>query len=380
MAARHNVLCVSKSTGGIAVYNRELATHLARLGHNVHVVCLSEGREQYARELEALGLGVTMLHMHRYKIGLISDFVVAMRIRRYMRANRVSIAIAHGAKAGFLTRLAGRLTDTPVFYVQHSMPFLRRIQGTKAGFFRQIERIGTRLGGRIVALTRSMREHIVDNRVAPASRIDVVYTGIDPDGHGTRRDRQASCRALGLDPDRPVVVWAGRFSPQKAPEDFVAAAALVIESVPHAQLFMAGEGPLAPVIEQLAQNHSIGANLILAPWQTDVAVMLSACDVYVMTSHWEGLPLSLLEAMALQCPVVATSVDGVAEIIRNDVDGLLVPAGDSEALARQTVRLLSDEALRLRIGHAARRRIQEAFSVDQMTAKWSELIAAHARN
>ncbi len=356
------------------MYNRELARHLAARGHHVHVLCLSENREAYASELRDLGLSADSLYMNRYSISLMSDLKVALAIRRYIRNNATSVVVAHGAKAGFLTRLAGFITGTPVIYALHSMPFLRRVQGRKAIFYRYIEKLGTRMGGRLVALTESMKANLVQNKIAPESDITVIYTGIDPNGPGPRRGQRESSKALGFDPERPLIVWAGRSNRQKAPEIFLESAALIRRSQPHAQFILAGEGPMMPALMRLSDSLDLGDSVRMLPWQEDVAGMLSAATVYVMTSRWEGLPLSLLEAMALECAVVATSVDGVAEAIRHEKDGLLCIPDDANSISAQVLRLLQNDNERQRLAEEARARVVHDFSVNKMIGEWEELL------
>ena len=369
-----NVLSVSKSTGGVAVYNRTLCRELGARGHEVSSVCLSEGRESYAASLRAIGVSTVELEMERYSIAPLSDLRLARRLAGEVRRRRPAVLVAHGAKAGLVTRLAGRLAGVPVVYVLHSQPYLERVQGRRAFFYRQLERVGTLLGGHLVALTGSMADELRRLRIAPASRVTVIYTGIDPRPFGGERDRSEARRALGLAPDRPVVGWAGRFNAQKAPLDFVRVAARLARDTPEVQLLMAGEGPLAQAVRELARELGLEERLLTVAWQEDVPGMLAALDVYVATSHWEGLPLSLLEAMAAGRAVVATAVDGVAEAVEEGVSGYLTAAGDVESLADRAGRLVRDAELRARVGAAARTRVEARFTAERMMADWEALL------
>ncbi|MGH9381472.1 MAG: glycosyltransferase family 4 protein [Thermoanaerobaculia bacterium] len=368
------ILGVTKSTGGLATYNRTLLEQLQDRGYSVSVVCLSEGSGAYARAFAKREIPATSMDMARYTIAPFSDLKLAIRLVRHLRRNPVDLVIAHGAKAGFLGRLAGRVTGARVLYVLHSMPFLERVQGRRAIFYRSLERIGRRMGGHIVAISHAMRDEIEKHGIAPASAVTVLHTGIDPSALAIPRDQSSARMALGLDPRRPVVGWAGRLNPQKAPLDFIRAAELVTRSVPEAQFFMAGEGSLASTVRALANKLGLGDRLILAGWQEDAARMLSALDVYVATSWWEGLPLTLLEAMCGERAVVATAVDGVVEVIRDGVDGFLVDAGDPPAMAARLELLLRDDGRRSELGRAARRRVMEHFTVDRMMDRWVKLI------
>lgn len=371
---RVRILGVTKSTGGVAAYNRTLSVELRDRGYDVRGVCLSEGSESYALSLTERGIPAVAMDMARYSIAPLSDAGLAMRLVRHLRRHPVDLIIAHTAKAGFLCRLAGRLTGVRVLYVMHSTPFLRRVQGRRAFFYRQLERIGSRLGGHIVVINNSMREELVRHRAAPRSAVTVIHTGVDPARLRPPVDRSAARRALGLDPHRPVIGWAGRLNPQKAPLDFLRAAARLAPSRPDVQFFLAGEGPLAPEVRAEAQRLQLGDRLVTAAWQDDVVSMYAAFDVYCATSRWEGLPLTLLEAMLAERAAVATAVDGVREVIRHGVDGLLVEVGDTQAMAGHLKRLLIDEPWRGELARAARARVMECFTIERMMEHWLAVI------
>lgn len=368
------ILSVTKATGGVAVYNRTLSEELRDRGYDVSGVCLSEGSESYARSLAELGIPAVAMDMDRYSIAPLSDARLAIQLVRHLRRHPVDLVIAHTAKAGFLCRLAGRLAGVPVLYVMHSTPFLRRVQGNRAFLYRQLERIGSRLGGHIVVINNSMREELARHLTAPRSAVTVIHSGIDPARLQPPADRSEACRALGLDPLRPVVGWAGRLNPQKAPLDFIRAAARLAPSSPKIQFFMAGEGPMASEVRAEAERFRLGDQLVTATWQDDVASMYAAFDIYCATSRWEGLPLTLLEAMAAERPAVATAVDGVREVIRHGVDGLLAEVGDSRAMAGHLQRLLLDERRRSELARAAKARVMKCFTIERMMERWLEVI------
>lgn len=371
---RGRILSVTKSTGGVAAYNRTLSEHLHQRGYDVHVICLSDGNESYARTLEEREISATPMAMARYSIAPLSDLLLAVRLLRHIRQHPVDLIIGHGAKAGFLSRVTGRVEGVPVLYVVHAMSFLRRVRGRRAVLYRQLERVGSLLGGRIVAISRSMRDELARCKIAPASEVTVIHTGIDPAKLQYPRDPSAARRALGLDPHRPVVGWAGRLHPDKAPLDFVRAAELVANAIPDVQLLMAGEGPLADEVRALARQSGLGDRLITAGWQNDMVSLYSALDIYTATSLSEGLPVTLLEAMAAGRPVVATSAGGVAEVIRHGVDGYMVDVGDHQTMARHCEELLLDDRLRSEMGRAAKDRVSVSFAIGPMMDCWQDLI------
>lgn len=369
------LVSVTKSTGGLAHYNTELCKRLDRDRFDIHVICLSDGNKAYAEKLQSMGIPASTMDMDRYAINVTGDWRLAQQMTKFIKDNNFDVMIGHGSKGGFLVRWVERRTGIKAIYALASMSFVPRIHGRKAHIYKQLERFGSMLGGHIVTVAYSTRDELIKNKITPPQRATAIHTGIDLVKFGEPLDRSEACKRLNLDPSRLVVGWAARLMPQKGPLDFVRACKLIVEAVPDVQVFMAGEGELADEVQKLIDEYKIGNNIIRAGWQTDIPAMLSAFDVYVLSSHWEGLPLSLLEAMAMKRPSVATAVDGSVEVIQHGIDGFLVEAGNHAQMADYVVQLLKDAEMRQNFGEAARRRVEEHFHVDKMVKEWETLIS-----
>jgi L-malate glycosyltransferase len=368
------VLSVTKSTGGLSHYNATLCKRLNPELFDIHVITLSEQNERYAEDLRAIGVSATPMDMNRYAIDPLSDIRLARKLIKFIRDGKYDVVIGHGSKAGFLVRMAERVTGVPAIYRLANLSFVPRIQGRMAHLYGVLEKIGTALGGHIVTVAHSTRKEVIDNRISPADRVTAIHTGINLDKFNGVGDKVAAKEWLNLDPKRPVVGWAQRMMPQKAPLDFVRAAAQIIAEVPNVQVYMAGEGELHDEVQALVKELKLEKNFTIAPWQRDVAKMLSAFDVYVLSSHWEGLPLSLEEAMAMGCASVSTDVDGCKEVIEHGKSGFIVAAGEVDKLATYTIDLLKDDALRERIGAAGQDRIRKHFTPEKMIREWEALL------
>jgi len=139
-------------------------------------------------------------------------------------------------------------------------------------------------------------------------------------------------------------------------------------------VMMAGDGRLRDPVAAEVVARGLASVVTLLPWQADAARALEAVDVYALSSHWEGLPITLLEAMASGCAAVATGVDGCLEAIEDGVSGLLVPAADPAAMATAIGRLLDDPAGRDAMGAAARARAEALFATSGMVGAWEALL------
>ncbi len=373
------LLALTKSTGGLAHYHRTLTARLDPERFMVHTLCLSENAEAYAEELRALGGGAEALAMNRYGVDPAGDFRLLRRAAAAARRFAPDVIVCHGAKPGLIGRAIGRITRTPTIYCQHSMPFLRRVQGAKAPIYHALELAGRALGGHMVTLTHRARSVTAAARIASPARMTVIHTGIDTERFRPRGRRDAVLADLGLDPAGPVVGWLGRFEKQKAPDDFAEAVALIARARPDARFVVAGEGALKEEFAARIAADGLSGRVTLLPWQPDTARLFEAFDVYALSSRWEGLPITLLEAMASGVAVATTDVDGCPEVVENGREGLIAPAGQPAALAAAVVRMLDDPDLRVAMAAAARRRVETDFALPGMVEKWSALIDALAR-
>lgn len=373
------ILALTKSTGGIAFYNKMLLSALDPALFESHTICLSENAEAYAAGLREAGLSAETCAMDRYRINPAGDLRALRHVRRVAQEFEADILICHGSKAGFIGRAVGLLDGLPAIYRQASMPFLRRVQGKKAPYYWLLEHMAGRLGGTLVAITEHARRETRNRNVVKERAIRVIRTGIDTDRFRPNGLRQEVAAELGLDPDRPIVGWLGRFEPQKAPMDYVDALLQVAPRHPDAQFVLAGEGRQRGAVEALEKSGQLPANVKLLPWQADPARAFQAMDVYALSSLWEGLPLTLLEAMACGCAPVSTTVDGCSEAIGDDGAGLLVPPADPAAMANALDRMLSDPDFRQNCAEAARARVLKLFDRRRMVGEWEALLREKAR-
>jgi glycosyltransferase involved in cell wall biosynthesis len=167
------------------------------------------------------------------------------------------------------------------------------------------------------------------------------------------------------------------FKPQKAPLDFVETARLVAKELPGARFVMVGDGELRPEAERAAAAAGLADRFSFPGWRKEMPDILSAFDVFLLTSRWEGLPKVVPQAMIAGIPVVATAVDGTKEVVDHGVDGFLAPPGDVGSLSRAVVDILSGR-LRLRVGSQRERLLREFDQEAMVKAQerlYSELLA-----
>jgi glycosyltransferase involved in cell wall biosynthesis len=248
-------------------------------------------------------------------------------------------------------------------------PLMMTYHGQGKRFPRQPRRVEWKALDLAIAVSRAaaadLRPHI------PAERLRVIHNGIDmPPPRGVR----ASMRhELGLG-DTPALITVARMDGLKGHSDLLHALACLRERDVRATALLAGDGSERPALEARARELGLGDEWVrFLGFRTDVADLLEAADVFVLPSLSEGLPLSLLEAMARGLAVVSTQVGGIPEVVTDQREALLVPPRAPEVMAQALARVIGDLSFRQSLAHAAAERVRVAFSLDSMLDRYQEL-------
>ena len=292
------------------------------------------------------------------------------------RRLRPKIVHTHSSKAGILGRLAAWLAGVPcILHTIHGYGVTPAQPLWLQHLVIKLEWLVGRVTTHWIAVSQADRRQGLEWELFSASKVSVVRPGIDPTPFAARieqaeRDRLRA--ALGVGPDHLLVGTVSCLKPQKSPEDFIRVAALVCQRMPAAKCVLVGDGALRPQIEAMIQAHGLQDRVMLLGWRRDVASLLKAFDVFVLTSQWEGLPCAILEARASRIPIVATRVGGSAEAIIEGIQGTLCPAGDVKAIAGRVCQILGDERLRADLRNGTQE-LPEEFTIQETVKQYQSL-------
>jgi glycosyltransferase involved in cell wall biosynthesis len=303
----------------------------------------------------------------------VSDLRAVRDLRRVVRSFRPDVVHTHSSKAGILGRFAAHRERVPaVVHTVHGFGFTPLQSPPMRFAFRTVERALARWTDHFITVCESDRRRGVESGLFPAERVTVIRAGIDLAAFRAASGGAAVRNRLGIPGTAPLVVQVGNFKPQKSPLDFVRVAAVVAAERPDAWFVMVGDGPLRSAAEELARSLGVADRVVFCGWWDDVPALLDAATVAVLTSVHEGLPCSVVEALAAGVPVVATAVDGTVEVVRSGDNGYLAPVGDIAALAEGVRRVIDDPAGRARLAASARGGLGE-FDRDVMVRQQEEL-------
>ena len=369
------VVHIAESTGwaGGERYLLALATALDRKRFTLSVIVPDDG--PLVERLHALDIETCRVPLNAR---LVSPGAFLALVRALQRL-RPTIVQSHGARSNVYTRLAARYAGVPiVLSTVHNSLFDYEVAGWRRALYVLAERVTSQLADRIVAVSQAIARDLVHRYRIDAARTVVVHNGIDAWAFRPARD-PASVRAeLRVPRGRRVVVMAGRMTPQKGWDVLLEAAARLVPARDDLLWLLVGDGPLWPALTRRAGELGVPACFVGA--RADMADMLGCADVVVLASRSEGLPFTLLEAMALGKPVVATRVGGVPEVVEDGRSGRLVPAEDAGALAGAVAAVL-DAPDRAAMGARGRARVETAFTLDAMVRGLERVYATelHAR-
>lgn len=366
------------TTGGTRRHLLDVVLNLDAGRFDASVLCATRRDPAFGDDINAMrdhGIDVSVVPMVR-EIRPFADWRALRRIARRLRGARYDIVHTHSSKAGMLGRLAARRAGVPVIvHTPHAFAFQMNVGAPRRWLYAALERGAARLSDRIICVCPSERAAALRRRIAPPERLTVIENAIDADavaGQQAALDRDGLRSSFGFAPHDIVLGTAARFTRQKGHAVLVEAAARLPDALPF-RLLLAGAGEKKDAIEAMIGRRNLSGVCRVVESLDDTAPFYAAIDVFVLPSLWEGLPYTLLDAMAVGKPIVASNCGGISDTLVDGQTGLLVKPGDPAALGAALGRLMADAGLREGLGAAARRAVQRRDALKQMIEKLEQL-------
>jgi glycosyltransferase involved in cell wall biosynthesis len=352
------VFCLTRSDtiGGAQQHVLHMCCWLTARGIETAVVVGGDG--VFCEALRKHDIPFIVATRLRREINVAGDIAGIFELRRIFKAAAPDIISMHSTKAGLLGRLAAVGLRSKVLFTAHGWAFTEGIPSRRAWVYKIVERVVAPLADRIITVSRFDRSIALRNGVGRDNQLVTIHNAM-PDVEG---------RANPGDTIGPVLMaCVARLDEQKDHASLFQALARI--EIQNWRVNLVGDGPLLESLMALATHLGIAGKINFLGFQRDVESLLCASQLFVLSTNWEGLPRSIIEAMRAGLPVVASDVGGVSELVEDDINGFIVARKDVTALAGRLQKLIDDPALRMRMGASARAKYEQDFEFERMAAE-----------
>lgn len=342
--------------GGSKNYLITLAKELSRRGNDVEIVCFLE--DVVAQDARDHDLAVKVFPMKH-----IADIQVISKLYTYLNEQQPDVIHTHGVRANFIARLAARKTEIPVITTVHSSIYHDYAHPLKRLFYHRIEKLTRKYTTQFIAVAGSLKKELEQDGI-PSEDISLVYNGLAPDFE-IEVDHSFSLRKeLNIDQEIPILITIGRLEKVKNQAMYLQVlASLKQHKIPFHGVIV-GPGPLRAELETLALSLDLEQEVTFLGFREDVYSLLTQSDLFLLTSTMEGLPITLLEAMAARTPVITTDVGGMSEVIRLAQNGYTLPVQDVEQFVATIQEILGEPEMKEKLAEQGYQALLQHFTSD----------------
>jgi len=348
------------SIGGQEMYLINIISRLDRNSFDIHIACPKENA--LIRELEKIkDISFCDLSMaHKF------DLISIIKLWYYIKINHIDIVHLNGGRAGLIGRIAGIFTSAKIVFTPHSLIFDYRqsYNSIRTTFYILIDRLLNKCTDYIVAVCYEQTDRIKNLNHISNNKIVTIYNGIDENLFYPSKTNKSLLNELDLKDNIPVIGFIGRLVHQKGVKYLLKACGGI--DYKNWQLLIVGDGPEKDQLMAFSKKQNIENKIIFSGERSDIPSILSIFDIFVLPSLFEGFPLSILEAMAVRLPIVATNINGIPEAIQHKNNGYLISPQDNQELASVLDYLLKNPYERKRIAKNARETYLKHFTLKKM--------------
>jgi glycosyltransferase involved in cell wall biosynthesis len=367
---RHNLLFVIDNLefgGGERVFS-QLINRLSRERYKIMVACLPTGI--FVEKIKGSGALIKPVDMKNR-----SNFKIILQLIGLMKEQKIDIVHSQGARADFFARMAAMFAKVSI--VISTVPMTVEgfdVSPIRKLIYKTFSRFSERFVDRFMVVSHAMEKMMIEKHRIEPQKVIKIYNGIETDDFCLADDEIVRRRTgfrneLGLGEGIPVIGVIGRLVWQKGFEYFIEAIPEVLKEFKEAKFLIVGDGPLENKLKVAGKKLKIDDKIIFTGFKREIKEVLTAIDIFVIPSLLEGLPMILLESMAMAKPIIATDIEGMQEVLENGITGLLVPPRDPKVLSESIIELLNHRDKAYLIGATARKVVEERFSVDVMVQR-----------
>lgn len=289
------------------------------------------------------------------------DIHLIRKLRCFLREREISVVHSHGYKTNFYALFCALNTGVKKVATCHNWVG----ESKKMILYKRLDQLLLTYFDTVVAVSRSLQKEMVKNMI-PEKKIKIIPNGIEINEYCSYRDTFALKDSFGITQDECVIGTVGRLTEEKGHIFLLNAFAQIVSEIPKVKLIIVGDGPLRESLTRMAANLHINENVIFCGKRDDISSLLRIMDVFVLPSLTEAMPLALLEAMASERPVVASSVGEIPYMVENGVSGLLVHPADTAQLKLAIIRLLKDRKFASMLAHECAKTVSERYTAERM--------------
>jgi glycosyltransferase involved in cell wall biosynthesis len=307
-------------------------------------------------------------------VSIYHDILGLLELISLLRKHKYDIIHTHNSKAGFIGRLAAKIAGVPVIvHTIHGFSFHEFERPPRRALFLFLERFAALFADKLITISGPLKDWGLSLGIGKPWQYVTIYSGIEISKFNVNIDKEGLKRRLGILPGELVIGVVSKLWEGKGHRNILEATKEVLKEFPNLKLLIVGDGYLKPDLEKLIKQLNIEDRVIFTGFRKDIPELTSLFDVAILASFFEGMGRVLLEAMVLEKPVIGTRVGGIVDVVDEGKTGLLVPPNDSAALAVTMTTLLRNQELRVKMGRAAKQKIDEQFSAQNMVRKIEEL-------
>ena len=326
--------------------------------------------------LDARAADLEIIHISslRRKINPIKDALALYQLYLTIKSQKPDIVHTHSSKAGILGRLAAGFCKVPtIIHTFHGFGFNDRQNFIKKRIFVFLERICAKLTDILIFVSKSNMETAKDLKIGDLTRYKLIRSGIALDKYPAKINISDKKEKLKLPLNGKIIVRIGNLKPQKNPEDFIKLAKKTISKRTDTYFVFVGGGKKLEKIKETLARENLCEYCRFIGWRKDAAEILKIADIFILTSLWEGLPRSLVEALKSGLPCLCYNTDGVSDILKSEKNGYLIKQGDIENMYNKLMLLLEDDNLRRNMAIEAEKTELEDFDINHMVKQLETL-------